>query len=275
MKRLNTIPREDGFRMPGEFEKHSGTYMIWPERPDNWRLGAKPAQHVFALVANTIGKYEPMTMVVSRAQYDNAKNMLADYVRVVEMSNDDSWMRDCGATFVVDDKGNRLAGKSIEFEYGTVESHRSISYFNKEKKAKDTYDVYQVRGDDNGTKLFEFLAINIAGEEIEASHAKCGISGENGLNFITTAHLKPRYEIDNEGDLHKIASEPAMSYFLNDQLLKGYTIRELNHSHPFTDKKTDNDKRFASQIRNILGKKKENIPIFNIYHVKTNTYIRF
>ena len=179
------------------------------------------------------------------------------------------------AFHIVDDKGNRLAGKSIEFEYGTVESHRSISYFNEEKKAKDTYDVYQVRGDDNGTKLFEFLAINIAGEEIEASHAKCGISGENGLNFITTAHLKPRYEIDNEGDLHKIASEPAMSYFLNDQLLKGYTIRELNHSHPFTDKKTDNDKRFASQIRNILGKKKENIPIFNIYHVKTNTYIRF
>ena len=109
MKKLNTIPREDGFRMPGEFEKHSGTYMIWPERPDNWRLGAKPAQHVFTQVANAIGKFEPMTMVVSRAQYDNARNMLADYVKVVEMSNDDSWMRDCGATFVVDDKGNKRA----------------------------------------------------------------------------------------------------------------------------------------------------------------------
>ena len=106
MKRLNTIPREDGFRMPGEFEPHRGTYMIWPERPDNWRLGAKPAQHVFATVANTIGKYEPITMVVSAYQFDNARNMLEDYVRVVEMSNDDSWMRDCGPTFLVDDKGN-------------------------------------------------------------------------------------------------------------------------------------------------------------------------
>ena len=106
MKKLNTIPKQDGFRMPGEFEPHSGTYMIWPERTDNWRLGAKPAQHVFATVANTIGKYEPMTMVVSAKQYDNARNMLADYVKVVEMSNDDSWMRDCGATFVVNDKGD-------------------------------------------------------------------------------------------------------------------------------------------------------------------------
>lgn len=109
MKRLDTIPKYDGFRMPGEFEPHSGTYMIWPERPDNWRLGGKPAQQVFTQVANAIGKYEPMTMCVSRAQYDNARNMLADYVKVVEMSNDDSWIRDCGATFVVDDKGNKRA----------------------------------------------------------------------------------------------------------------------------------------------------------------------
>lgn len=106
MKRLNSIPKQDGFRMPGEFEEHAGTYMIWPERTDNWRLGAKPAQHVFTQVANTIGKYEPITMVVSANQYDNARAMLADYVKVVEMSNNDSWMRDCGATFVVNDKGD-------------------------------------------------------------------------------------------------------------------------------------------------------------------------
>jgi len=109
MKKLDSIPKKDGFWMPGEFEKHSGCYMIWPERPDNWRNGAKPAQQVFAEVANTIGKYEPITMVVSKNQYVNARGMLKDYVRVVEMSNDDSWMRDCGATFLVDNKGNLRA----------------------------------------------------------------------------------------------------------------------------------------------------------------------
>ena len=105
MKRLNSTPKQDGFRMPGEFERHDGCYMIWPERPDNWRLGGKPAQAVFTKVANTIGKYEPITMIVSKAQYSNARQNLADYVRVVEMSNDDSWCRDCGATFVINDKG--------------------------------------------------------------------------------------------------------------------------------------------------------------------------
>ena len=103
MKRLESTPKKDGFRMPGEFEQHKGWYMIWPERTDNWRNGAKPAQKVFAEVASVIGKYEPMTMIVSSKQYSNARNVLPPYVRVVEMSNDDSWVRDCGATFVIDE----------------------------------------------------------------------------------------------------------------------------------------------------------------------------
>mgnify|MGYP003304917547 CR=1 FL=1 len=75
MKRLNTTPKEDGFRMPGEFEPHRGTYIIWPERPDNWRLGAKPAQEVFLEVIKKISKYEPITVVVSKAQYSNVLNL--------------------------------------------------------------------------------------------------------------------------------------------------------------------------------------------------------
>ena len=114
LKRLDSTPKADGFRMPGEFEPHRGCYMIWPERPDNWRLGGKPAQKVFTEVASVIGKYEQMTMIVSASQYANARGMLPDYVRVVEMSNDDSWVRDCGATFVVNNKG-KLRGVDWTF----------------------------------------------------------------------------------------------------------------------------------------------------------------
>lgn len=44
MKTLQTSPKKDGYRMPGEFEAHKDVYLLWPERPDNWREGAKPAQ---------------------------------------------------------------------------------------------------------------------------------------------------------------------------------------------------------------------------------------
>ncbi len=113
MKRLETTPLADGFRMPGEFEEHRGSYMIWPERTDNWRLGAKPAQRVFAEVAATIAEFEPMTVLASAAQYANARQMLPDEVRVVEISNNDAWVRDCGPTFVTN--GREIRGVDWEF----------------------------------------------------------------------------------------------------------------------------------------------------------------
>ena len=57
---MNTTPRQDGFRMPGEFEKQAGMWMLWPERNDNWRDGAKPAQEAFANVAKAIADFEPV-----------------------------------------------------------------------------------------------------------------------------------------------------------------------------------------------------------------------
>ena len=104
-KLIHSTPRADGFRMPGEFEPHAGCWMLWPERSDNWRLGARPAQHTFCEVAKAIANFEPLTMGVSAGQFTNARQMLPDHIRVVEMSSNDSWMRDCGPTFVVDDEG--------------------------------------------------------------------------------------------------------------------------------------------------------------------------
>ena len=47
---IGSTPKQDGFRMPGEFEAQERIFMLWPERPDNWRNGAKPAQEVFVNV---------------------------------------------------------------------------------------------------------------------------------------------------------------------------------------------------------------------------------
>lgn len=121
MKNYTTTPKQDGFRMPGEFEPHEGCWIIWPERPDNWRLGAKPAQKVFVEVATAISEFEPVTVCVSNAQYDNARTLLPDEIRVVEMSTDDSWIRDCGATFVTNGKEVRGVDWSFNSWGGLVD----------------------------------------------------------------------------------------------------------------------------------------------------------
>lgn len=104
-KTLTTTPAADGFHMPGEFEPHSGSWMLWPERPSNWRCGAKPAQEAFAAVATAIAIGEPVSVGVSRAQFVHARSMLPDAIRVIELSSNDAWMRDVGPTFVVNGSG--------------------------------------------------------------------------------------------------------------------------------------------------------------------------
>lgn len=107
MKILYTLPKNDGYRMPAEYEKHEGCIIIWPERADSWQYGAVAARKVFVEVAEAISKSEKVTVCVSEAQYDTAREMLPDHVRIVEMSSNDSWARDYMPTFVINDKGNR------------------------------------------------------------------------------------------------------------------------------------------------------------------------
>jgi agmatine deiminase len=104
---LDTTPAADGYRMPGEFEPHDGCWMAWPERPDNWRLDAGPAQEAFVAVAEAIAASEPVTMAASAAQLERARTMLPSSVRVVEIATDDAWMRDTGPTFVLGGDGGR------------------------------------------------------------------------------------------------------------------------------------------------------------------------
>ncbi|MBQ8681602.1 MAG: agmatine deiminase [Bacilli bacterium] len=183
MKRLDTIPKKDGFRMPGEFEKHAGTYIIWPERPDNWRLGGKPAQKVFTEVASVIGKYEAVTVIASAGQYSNAREMLPSYVRVVEMSNDDSWVRDCGATFLVNDKGNRRA---VDWSFNAWGGLVDGLYFPWDKDDKIAQKMCEIEGVDR-YRLDDFIleggSIHVDGE------GTCMVTEECLLSEGRNSHL--------------------------------------------------------------------------------------
>lgn len=100
-----TTPKQDGFRMPAEFEEQEQVWMLWPERTDNWRNGAKPAQKTFVNIATAISEFEPVTVCVNPSQYQNARAQLPKNIRVVEITSNDAWVRDSGPTFVINDKG--------------------------------------------------------------------------------------------------------------------------------------------------------------------------
>lgn len=113
MKTLSTTPSQDGFHMPGEFERHACCWMIWPQRRDTFRYGAKLAQKAFVLFARAISEFEPVKVCANVDQYDVAYRAVGDFAQVYEISNDDFWIRDTGPTFVTN--GKELRGIDWSF----------------------------------------------------------------------------------------------------------------------------------------------------------------
>ena len=102
---IGTTPKQDGYRMPAEFEPQQGVWMLWPERNDNWRDGGKPAQKAFADVAKAIAKFEKVTVGASVRQYQIAR-------KICEIADVDSYRTEGfvleGGSIHVDGEGTVL-----------------------------------------------------------------------------------------------------------------------------------------------------------------------
>jgi len=169
---LDGTPRDDGFRMPGEFESHQGCWMLWPERSDNWRLGAKPAEKAFAAVASAIARFEPVTMGVSAARFQQARSCLPAEVRVVELSYNDSWMRDVGPTFVVNDDG---LVRLVDWEFNAWGGLDGGLYFPWDLDSLVARKVGEIEGIDryNAPLILEGGAIHVDGQGTLITTEQC------------------------------------------------------------------------------------------------------
>jgi agmatine deiminase len=172
---INSTPRKDGYRMPGEFEPHSGAWMLWPQRPDNWRLGGKPAQRAYTAVASSIARFEPVTVGVNADQYVNARNMLPAELRVVEMANNDAWIRDCGPTFVINGKGGVRA---IDWDFNAWGGLYNGLYFPWDLDDKVAQKVMEIERVDRykAPMVLEGGSIHVDGEGTCITTAECLLS---------------------------------------------------------------------------------------------------
>jgi agmatine deiminase len=104
-----STPAEHGFAMPAEWQPHERTWMAWPT--EGYTLGDDPdeAYRAWSVVANTIARYEPVTMVVDPGAAASARAWLTPAVTVTEQPLDDAWMRDIGPTFLTDGAGSLAA----------------------------------------------------------------------------------------------------------------------------------------------------------------------
>jgi agmatine deiminase len=169
---LTSTPAADGYRMPGEFEPHSGCWIAWPERPDNWRLGAKPAQHAYAAVAEAINVAEPVTVAVSDAQFEHCRSLLSSTIRVVEVSTDDAWMRDIGPTFLLNEHGGR---RGVDWHFNAWGGLDGGLYFPWDRDERVARKVLEIEGADRyrAPIVLEGGSIHVDGEGTVMSTEEC------------------------------------------------------------------------------------------------------
>ncbi|MBP0451463.1 agmatine deiminase family protein [Kitasatospora sp. RG8] len=96
------VPR---LRMPAESDRHVRTFMAWPALSSIWSTQLSAVRDDIARVAYEISRYEPVVVLARPSQAADARYYLGrgayHAITVVEIANDDLWIRDFGPTFVV------------------------------------------------------------------------------------------------------------------------------------------------------------------------------
>ena len=99
--------------MPAEWALHERSWMMWPCRTVVWPDMAATRKD-FVTVAHAIREFEPLIMAVNPEDETEARSMLGSDIEIAVTPLDDSWARDAGPCFLVDDQGNR-AGLNFNF----------------------------------------------------------------------------------------------------------------------------------------------------------------
>jgi agmatine deiminase len=113
-----STPAQQGLTMPPEWAPHERTLMAWPCRRELWGGQMDAAKAESAGVANAVAAFEPVTMVAANAaDAAEARAACAAAVDILELPIDDSWMRDSGPIFVVDDPARPTRRAGVHFGF--------------------------------------------------------------------------------------------------------------------------------------------------------------
>lgn len=126
-----------GYRMPAEWVPHERCWMAWPCRLDFWGSNLAATRRTYADVANTIAAFEPVTMLARPVDVEEARRACSSSVTVLAIDIDDSWTRDNGPNFVLNEAGelaasifhfNAWGGKHVPWAKDAAVGHRIAEY---------------------------------------------------------------------------------------------------------------------------------------------------
>jgi agmatine deiminase len=103
-----TIPAA-GWRMPAEWAPHARCWMAYPSRTALWDGQLEAVRRDIVTLAQAIRRFEPVTMVVSPDDTEEASRALGSAIDILPLAVDDLWIRDSGPTFLSNGAGGIAA----------------------------------------------------------------------------------------------------------------------------------------------------------------------
>jgi agmatine deiminase len=103
-------PAELGYCMPAEWHRHRATWLTWPKDPETWPDRVPQVESIFLQMLAALAPHEIVNLLVDNDETGTSVRARltfpgADNIRFHHVTTVDSWIRDYGPNFLVNDKG--------------------------------------------------------------------------------------------------------------------------------------------------------------------------
>ena len=103
-------PAALGYRMPGEWHRHSATWLTWPKDPETWPDRVSQVEEIFVQMMAALAANERVNLLVDDGETEqNVRQRCtfsgAENIRFYRIPTVDSWIRDYGPNFLLNDRG--------------------------------------------------------------------------------------------------------------------------------------------------------------------------
>ena len=111
---MNETPASLGYRMPAEWEAHSGTWMAWPHNLETWPdQDMQQVETEFLSIIRPLAKNESVHILVNDEEMEssvaatlNDNNVEMKNIFLHDIPTNDSWIRDYGPNFIIQSDGS-------------------------------------------------------------------------------------------------------------------------------------------------------------------------
>lgn len=187
-KLLETLPFEDGFVMPGEFEPQTDVWLLMAHDMTSWHNGGFPARaHQKAIIEGINKAGTHVNLGVPHHLFLEAERMYEGMnVTLYELSSNDCWARDSGAIYVKNRETGEIRAVDFKFNaWGGEQRGCTGCYLDYTKDDTVGRKMAQISGVDRyrSTFILEGGSITVDGEGTLITTESCLLNPNRNADY--------------------------------------------------------------------------------------------